>query len=391
MIIQISLLLLPAAITCGWFWGQHDKNSKGGRNNQQLRGEFFQGLNYLIDEKPDKAVDVFIQLVDIDADTIETHLALGNLFRRRGEVDRAIRVHQNLIARPQLPQKCRLLALYALAQDYFYAGVLDRAERLLLELLQGRHDEKHVLQLLMRIYEQEKEWRKAIQITKRLQIKNRESMGVTISQYYCELAEECVNHANYSQAQSYLKYAITADKHCIRANLLWASIEMANHNPAQAIRYYKKVEEINKEYLYLIWNKYIECLLALNKLSEIKALFLRYLQFSPELYLHALFDTDPEQAYEFIEGEKMNLSSLMQSSSLYSIENTLTTYINSAKNEDAIQQLMVVRQHLRDILKENIKYQCQHCGFCSLQLLWRCPSCHQWASLRIKLLMNMSE
>ena len=155
MLAQLSVLLLPVAATCGWFMGRKESPASDSTPNQ-LRHDYFKGLNYLINEQPDKAVDVFIKLLEVDSDTVETHLALGNLFRRRGEVDRAIRIHQNLIARPQLDKRHRVHALSALGQDYLSAGVLDRAERLFLELSRLGEENQQSLQFLLRIYEQEK-------------------------------------------------------------------------------------------------------------------------------------------------------------------------------------------------------------------------------------------
>src|SRR5215204_5124351 len=136
MITSLLLLLLPLAAASGWLAGQKNtlnQNSKIPRNS--LPKDYLIGLNLLLNEQPDQAVDVFIKMLEVDSDTVETHLALGSLFRRRGEVDRAIRIHQNLIARPHLAKERRILALLALGQDYMRAGVLDRAERIFLEIV----------------------------------------------------------------------------------------------------------------------------------------------------------------------------------------------------------------------------------------------------------------
>ena len=162
-------LLLPVAALSGWYIGRKSNTQQPVRkNNAILPPDYFLGLNYLINEQPDKAVDVFIKMLEVNSETYETHLALGNLFRRRGEVDRAIRIHQNLIARPQLKKSQRTAALTELAQDYFRAGVLDRAEKIFLELLEIGESQSVHLQTLLYIYQQQKDWQQAVQIAQRL-------------------------------------------------------------------------------------------------------------------------------------------------------------------------------------------------------------------------------
>src|SRR3990167_1271396 len=155
--LQYLFALLPVAATCGWLLGRQKSNKESsGRVSFKVRRDYFKGLNYLINEQPDKAVDVFIKLLEVDSDTVETHLALGSLFRRRGEVERAIRIHQNIIARPQLSLRDRKEALMALGQDYMSAGLFDRAERIFLEVVEIRAHSEQALKLLLHIYQQDR-------------------------------------------------------------------------------------------------------------------------------------------------------------------------------------------------------------------------------------------
>ena len=158
MQIEWLILLLPLAAASGWFAASRAARKESAKSEREANPVYFQGLNYLLNEEPDKAIDVFLEMLEVDADTIETHLALGNLFRRRGEVERAIRIHQNLIARPALSREQRAQAVLELAQDYMRSGLYDRAEQLLLELKQGRQYVVPVLRNLVKIYQQEKDW-----------------------------------------------------------------------------------------------------------------------------------------------------------------------------------------------------------------------------------------
>ena len=142
-----------------WWFNRKNKKSKG-----KVNQEYFKGLNFLLNEQPDKAIEVFIQALEVDSETVELHLALGGLFRRKGEVDRATRIHQNLIARPNLTDEQRLHAICELAQDYYKAGLLDRAENLYLELKDTFSYRKQAIEGLSSIYQKEKDWQKAIDI-----------------------------------------------------------------------------------------------------------------------------------------------------------------------------------------------------------------------------------
>src|SRR3990167_5526083 len=182
--INLWPLLLPAAACSSWWLARRHYLTKEGQMENQLSREYVVGLNYLLNEQPDKAVDVFIKLLEVDSETVETHLALGSLFRRRGEVDRAIRIHQNLIARPQLSLFQRKEALMALGQDYMSAGVFDRAEHIFLEVVELAGDrEVNSLRGLLAIYQQEKAWEKALDVIQKVEGGTGRSMHFELAHY----------------------------------------------------------------------------------------------------------------------------------------------------------------------------------------------------------------
>ena len=181
-------LLLPVAFLIGWYIGNSSKIKSKVSKNISL--EYFKGLNFVLNEQPDKAIEVFIKMVEVDNDTVDTHLALSNLFRRRGEVDRAIRIHQNLIARTTLSETERAHALLELGMDYMRSGLLDRAEKLFLELLDIGFYLKEAHFNLLEIYQQEKDWENAIVIAKKYETISKVSLSSTIAQFFCELADD---------------------------------------------------------------------------------------------------------------------------------------------------------------------------------------------------------
>ena len=183
-------LLLPLAAASGWLAGWYGKRRRESvAAADDLRSNYFKGINYLLNEQPDKAIEAFIKVLEVDSETVETHLALGNLYRRRGEVDRAIRIHQNLIARPNLESEQRSEALLELGHDYLSAGLLDRAENLLQELADGGDYRVQALRQLIDIYEQEKDWSKAIACGHLLEKVTGNHLSPVIAHYQCELAE----------------------------------------------------------------------------------------------------------------------------------------------------------------------------------------------------------
>src|SRR3990167_50959 len=214
---MMEVAVIAIAILGGWYLGYQSRQSRFIAQKLNLPRDYLVGLNFLLNEEPDKAVDVFIKMLEVDSNTVETHLAVGKLFRKKGQVDRAIRIHQNLIARPQLDKSYREQALFALGQDYLSAGMLDRAERIFLDLISTK---AHVTALwaLLDIYQQEKSWDQAIAIAKKLEGATRKNMQSVIAQYWCELAESHLQKKQYEQANQAVQEALDADKQCVRAS-----------------------------------------------------------------------------------------------------------------------------------------------------------------------------
>ena len=257
--VELLLLLLPVAAASGWFAAMRSQRSKTVNKNGNLSEHYFKGLNYLLNEQPDKAIEVFIEMLEVDSETVETHLALGNLFRRRGEVDRAIRIHQNIIARPTLKRNQRALALYELGQDYMRAGLLDRAENLFLELLEiGEYSNQALIQLI-EIYEQERDWENAIEIAHKIEFSTGQKMNAVIAHYFCELSEKAMRKNEMSKAQEWVKKALAVDKNCVRASILQGRIAHANNNCKAAIEAYKRVEKQDPDFIPEIIELVHEC------------------------------------------------------------------------------------------------------------------------------------
>ncbi len=220
---QLLWLLLPVAAASGWWAAQYSEKKRRRASRARFNSAYGQGLNHLLNEEPDKAVEVLVQLVEVDPDTVELHLALGSLFRRRGEVARAIRVHQNIAARARSSVELRNQARLELARDYLKAGLLDRAEHLFSKLLHGGVHERVVCQYLVDIYQQEKEWRKAIEVARRIAGTDPAHWKIRIAHYHCELGDEALTRGAFADALAAAERASGEDAACVRAQLLKAS------------------------------------------------------------------------------------------------------------------------------------------------------------------------
>lgn len=381
MILQTLFLLLPVAAVGGWFAGRRHMSLRNAvKLLPALRKDYFQGLNYLINEQPDKVVDVFIKLLEVDTDTIETHLALGNLFRRRGEVDRAIRVHQNLIARPQLGKSHRFHALLELGQDYLRAGVLDRAERLFLELVEMGEGNQGSLRFLLHIYQQEKDWQKAIATAKKLLARG-EPVHDIIAQYHCELAEQLIDKGRISQALYYLKGAQAIDHHCVRASLILARLETEDGNYKEAIRYYKHVVEQDPDYISEVVLLLTECYRRVNEEDKLVAYLEDCLMRYPRISL-VLAISDYLQHQH---GEKVTIEFIAQQikrqPSLRGLTHLIGLYLLNSTG-DTREKLLILQNFMKKLLIGKPIYRCSQCGFSGKILYWLCPSCHHWNTVR---------
>jgi len=378
--LQLLFLLLPVAAVCGWYSGVRFQESK--KDNKYITSnDYFVGLNYLIDEQPDKAVDIFIRMLEVDTDTIEVHLALGNLFRRRGEVDRAIRIHQNLIARPQLLKKQRLQALFELAQDYLSAGVLDRAERLFSELLTTGGNVLGSLNNLINIYQKQKDWQQAIVVAKKLARLGNLEINSAIAHYYCELAEKARSNGSDKKAHSLLKEALYFDPNCARINIILGNIFLADNDYQSAIKAFLQVQEQDADCISEVIDLLADCYKKINAMDEFTAYLQENIAKSPRIYfIIAMTGLIKEgqgdlAAIEYISGHTQKVFSMR---GLYYM---LGLYISQANivNQN---KLLTLRECIGKLLENKPIYRCVHCGFASKKLYWQCPGCKCWNSVK---------
>lgn len=380
--INLWPLLLPAAAYSGWWLAKKTALEQHVESKNQLSREYVVGLNYLLNEQPDKAVDIFIKLLDVDCETVETHMALGSLFRRQGEADRAIRIHQNLIARPQLTAVQRIDALLALGQDYMSAGFFDRAERVFIEVLElSGNREINSLHGLLAIYQQEKAWEKALEVIKHLEASTGHSMHLQAAHYYCEIAARYLNNKAFEKALQAIKQALSVDKQSVRASLMLANIELSNSRYKQAIRALKQVPEQDAEFLNEIIEPLVHCYNELNSMDECIDYLEQTLQQYPRASLifvigeYVSREKGIDFAIDFVSGQ------LSRHPSIRGLNRLIYWHLESShgKVRDKLQMLYAITSKF---LENKPVYRCEHCGFGAKRLHWHCPSCKQWGRVK---------
>lgn len=375
-------LLLPAAAWSGWWIANKNHSKQQQQDSHPFSREYVVGLNYLLNEQPDKAVDVFIKLLEVDTDTAETHLALGSLFRRRGEVDRAIRIHQNLIARPQLTPLQRKEALMALAQDYMSAGVFDRAERIFLEVVDlGGAREVNSLLGLLAIYQQEKAWDNALDVLKKIEVCTGNSMSSQAAHYYCEIASNYLKQNILDKAHQAIKQAMAIDKGSVRASLMSAHFEIKNTRFKQAIRDLKRVPEQDPAFLTEIIEPFVMCHRELDIMEECIDYLEQSLAEHPRAsvifvigdYLHQ--EKGIDVAIDFVSAQ------LSLHPSIRGLNRLIYWHLESAQGKVRA-KLQMLYDITSKFLHNKPIYRCGQCGYSGKLLHWFCPSCKNWGRMK---------
>jgi lipopolysaccharide biosynthesis regulator YciM len=369
------LIGFPLFFGLGWMAARIDIRHLV-RESRALPSSYFKGLNFLLNEQPDKAIEAFIEVVKVDPETIELHFALGSLFRRRGEYDRAIRMHQNLLERAGLGAEQKAAALAELGEDYLKAGILDRAEEVFIKLEKTTYSataKKHLLE----IYEQEKDWSRAIEMAKRLAAESNEPRARDEAQYLCELAASEASQSRPDVARRHLEAALEANRKCVRASLQLGDLERNSANLDQAIEHWKRIESQNPAYLALVAQRLLEAYRELGRAEEGLRLLAGYLERYPSLDLldtvfQQTLDTQGhEAAYKLVRDE------LRRNPTLLGLDRLLEAQIIAADTERR-RDLELIRNLVHSQTRRLARYHCENCGFKARQFHWHCPACGGW-------------
>jgi lipopolysaccharide assembly protein B len=369
------LLGIPLFFGMGWIAARVDIRQLVSESRSLPRG-YFKGLNFLLNDQPDKAVDAFIEIVRMDPETADMHFALGNLFRRRGETERAIRVHQNLLSRPDLPQEQKEHAEYELGMDYLKAGLLDRAEETFNRLIHSQYAVP-ARRALLEIFQREKEWPRAIEAAIGLQESGAGSRQKEIAQFYCELAQDALVHLHPEDALPLLEKSLQADRVNVRATLLIGDAQLAKDDVEGALMTWRRVEQISVPHTALVAQRMMDGYRKVGRPLEGVNLLKSYLEQASsidllEVVYKAVLELDGLDA-----AKDLVVNELRRTPTLLGLDKLLEARLVDAP-ASVVSELSMVKNLVHGYTQKLARYQCSHCGFKARQFYWQCPGCSRW-------------
>ena len=371
------LLIFPLFFGMGWLAARIDIKELLSESSA-LPQSYFQGLNFLLNEQQDKAIEAFIEVVKIDPQTVELHFALGSLFRRRGEVDRALRMHHNLVDRADLDDDKRQQAIFELAQDYLKAGILDRAESLFSELENTAYA-KQALEFLLELFQKEHDWPKAIAVSQRLAAVSGQPDSKQASFFYCEMASEEIAQGNLIAAREHLQQALRDCPNAVRATMMLGDMLAEEGRAQDAIDTWKNIETQDAQYLPLVAERLLNTYRSLGREMDGIALLREYLNKYHSLDLmNVVFDgvlksEGSAAAYQLVHDE------LERNPTLLGLDKLLEARLLEVP-ADMRADVEMVKDLVHKRTRNLATYHCAHCGFKARQFYWHCPACQAWDS-----------
>ncbi len=379
------LLIVPLvlALGIGWWLGRRDWHKQRMNNfRDSLKDEYFDGLSHLVDNETDEAIDSFIKALQHNSETVPIRLALGTLFRRRGEVQRSIQLHQEVMAHPSLSSSEYLQAQLALSRDYLAAGLLDRAESLLLDVLEqaGPEFTDVTVELLIELYQQEKEWAKALDIAQRLR-GSHNGVLPQLAHFHCEQAAEALRRQDCGAARQMLKQALRLDPGCVRASLLSAELEMADERWKAAIKHLKAVQDQDPAFISEAVPRLASCYRRLHANDEMISYLQSSMQVAPSTTSMLLIAEEiAEQQGDYSAGAYIT-EQLKRRPSVKGFNRLIDLHLQYS-SDSAKESLKVLRGLTGQLEQSKPLYRCHNCGFSGQTLHWLCPGCKRWGQIK---------
>ncbi|AIA70793.1 lipopolysaccharide assembly protein LapB [Pectobacterium atrosepticum] len=380
--LELLFLLLPVAAAYGWYMGRRSAQQDKEQESNRLSREYVTGVNFLLSNQQDKAVELFLDMLKDDSNTFEAHLTLGNLFRSRGEVDRAIRIHQALTESASLTFEQRLLAVQQLGRDYMAAGLYDRAEEIFNQLVDEEDFRRSALQQLLQIHQATSDWQTAIDVAEKLVKMGKDELRVDIAHFYCELALLAMGSDDLDKALTFLKKGASADNQCARASIMMGRIYMAQQDYSRAVEALRQVLDQDKELVSETLPMLQECYQHLGNTLDWAHFLKRCVEentgATAELMLADILEREEgaEVAQVYINRQ------LQRHPTMRVFHRLMDFHLHEAEDGRAKESLVVLRDMVGEQIRTKPRYSCRKCGFTSQSLYWQCPSCRTWASVK---------
>ncbi len=380
--LELLFLLLPVAAAYGWYMGRRSAQQDKQQEANRLSRDYVAGVNFLLSNQQDKAVDLFLEMLKEDTGTVEAHLTLGNLFRSRGEVDRAIRIHQSLMESAALSYEQRLLAVQQLGRDYMAAGLYDRAEDMFSQLVDETDFRMSALQQLLQIYQATSDWQKAIDTAERLVKLGKDRQRIEIAHFYCELALQALGNDETDKALSLLKKGASSDKNSARISIMLGRIYMAKGDYENAVAQLQRVPEQDKALISEILEMLETCYQQLDRPAEWAGFLKRCVEenagATAELMLARIIEQHEgaDAAQEYVTRQ------LQRHPTMRVFYQLMDYHLHDAEEGRARDSLLALRDMVGEQMRSKPRYRCEKCGFTAFTLYWHCPSCRTWSSVK---------
>ncbi|MCS2158805.1 lipopolysaccharide assembly protein LapB [Scandinavium sp. H11S7] len=380
--LELLFLLLPVAAAYGWYMGRRSAQQSKQDDASRLSRDYVAGVNFLLSNQQDKAVDLFLDMLKEDTGTVEAHLTLGNLFRSRGEVDRAIRIHQTLMESASLTYDQRLLAVQQLGRDYMAAGLYDRAEDMFSQLVDETEFRISALQQLLQIYQATSDWQKAIDVAERLVKLGKEKHRPEIAHFWCELALQQMGNSDTDKAMTLLKKGAAADRNSARVSIMMGRVFMANGDYAKAVESLQRVIDQDRELVSETLEMLQTCYQQLGKDEEWEHFLRRAVEENTGAIAELMLAQIMEQREGADTAQTYVTRQLQRHPTMRVFHKLMDYHLNEAEEGRAKDSLMVLRDMVGEQVRSKPRYRCQKCGFTAYTLYWHCPSCRAWSSVK---------
>ena len=370
--LELLFLLLPVAAAYGWYMGRRSAQQSKQDDASRLSRDYVAGVNFLLSNQQDKAVDLFLDMLKEDTGTVEAHLTLGNLFRSRGEVDRAIRIHQSLMESASLTYDQRLLAVQQLGRDYMAAGLYDRAEDMFKQLVDETDFRLGALQQLLQIYQATSDWQSAIEVAERLVKLGKEKHRGEIANFWCELALQQMAANDLDKAMALLKKGVAADRNSARVSIMMGRVWMEKGDYAKAVESLERVIDQDKELVGETLEMLQTCYQQLGKADEWEVFLRRCVEENAGATAELMLAQILEQR-EGVEAAQNYVTRQLERHPTMRVFHKLMDYhLNEAEEGRAKESLGVLRNMVGEQVRSKPRYRCQKCGFTAHTLYWHC-------------------
>ncbi|MGJ8692329.1 MAG: lipopolysaccharide assembly protein LapB [Thalassotalea sp.] len=380
--LELAFLLLPIAAAYGWYMGRNSVKQNDQSVKEALSKKFSTGINFLLSNQQDKAIDYLIEALKVDDDTVEAHFAMANLFRKRGELDRALRVHEHLVHQKHLPSKEKQKAVFELGKDFLSAGLYDRAEAMFTRLLKTKIYGLKSLTFLFQIYQSTSDWKEGIAMEKLVVKHNDTKLLHILANFYCEKATQALKNKNYIDVVELLEKALSFDPKSCRTNWLLAKVFEDQEQYAEACRCYNEIYQQDSEFFPDVIENMHQCYIKLDAEKEFYQFLRKAYEETGSTSLLIKYVDNIEHKHGNKKAQDYMLTALNRRPTIGGFKRFVKLQATDEANHVSSAGIEMIKGLITSYMKIKPRYSCRTCGFNSSTHYWSCPSCHGWEQLK---------